>query len=373
MSTKPSLTKRTSPGVKSGGRIAWLDAARAVAILCVLLCHSIETAYDFTIEEWRDAGVISKAFRLCGFSLGRLGVPLFLFLTGWLVLSKDFSREGSIGEFYRRRLPPLVCATFFWNAVYFFFLNAYNGIEPNWLKFRRLFMFGPAPFSHMWYMPLIIGMYVALPFVSRALRGLKLRDTVLPLVLCGLAAFIMPFANLVIEVNGSKVPALTTNLSTSFLGGLYGFYLVLGWLLSRADTKRIPTWWLAASFVLSFAAVCGFQTALWRNQYNYTLWYDLPLLPVCGVSLFLLLQRADSTAFLRRAGGFFRFFSENSLAVFFLHRPLQMLLFLPFDGGDVKKPIVAGVLLVGSFAASFLLAALLRNVGFLRKWIFGGK
>ena len=63
------------------GRIVSFDVIRLIAISCVVLCHSVETVYK--------ASNLSLGYGLAHY-LGRLGVPLFLFLTGALIINKEF-------------------------------------------------------------------------------------------------------------------------------------------------------------------------------------------------------------------------------------------------------------------------------------------
>ena len=65
-------------------RIQKFDIARTFAILCVVLCHSVEAAYSNV--AYKQLSNISQIFRIVFFTLGRLGVPIFLFLTGALIL-----------------------------------------------------------------------------------------------------------------------------------------------------------------------------------------------------------------------------------------------------------------------------------------------
>lgn len=46
--------------------------------------------------------------------------------------------------------------------------------------------------AHMWYMPMIIGVYVCIPFAARALQGISLRVVFFPLVLFCAYAFGVP-------------------------------------------------------------------------------------------------------------------------------------------------------------------------------------
>lgn len=69
-------------------RKIWLDVVRATAILCVVLCHSVEAFYHPVL-----LGQLQVSFPLWNienllFTIGRIGVPLFLATTGALMLPR---------------------------------------------------------------------------------------------------------------------------------------------------------------------------------------------------------------------------------------------------------------------------------------------
>ena len=354
-------------------RIAWLDTVRTLAIFCVMLCHCIETAYDLNLREWYDAGIISKAFRLCGFTFGRLGVPLFLFLTGYLMLGRRFADSRSIIDFYKKKLPPLLTAVVFWNCFNFFFLCIYNGTEPNWRVLRRVLLFlGPAPLSLMWYIPMIIGIYIAVPFINRAIAGISVRALYLPLTVCFGVGFIVPFINLMINIYGDQVPIVASTVHVAYLGGAYGFYLLLGHIFRIADHQRIRTRVFAPVFLLSFAGMCGFCLFAYSKGNNYWLWYDFPLMPPCALSLFALFYRLRDMRFFRRTAAQFAFAAQHAFAVFFIHSPVQLLSVLLLENVVLKKPYAAAFVFIVGAILSFALAWALRKVKFIRQWLLGG-
>ena len=71
-------------------RIINLDIARTFAILCVVLCHSVECVYKMNLQEWNSYSNTSNIIKIILFTIGRLGVPIFLLLTGYLTLNKNF-------------------------------------------------------------------------------------------------------------------------------------------------------------------------------------------------------------------------------------------------------------------------------------------
>ena len=104
-----------------------LDVARTFAILCVILCHSVETLYNFTPQGWKVLSNQSRIFMFATFTIGRLGVPIFLFLSGALLLKKNIESDVDVINFYKKSWLPLFIVNECWVIIYniFFFFNLF--------------------------------------------------------------------------------------------------------------------------------------------------------------------------------------------------------------------------------------------------------
>lgn len=87
-------------------RIQWIDLLRCIAICCVLLTHATERVYTFNIESMTPISA-SVVFAFTLFSIGRLGVPIFFMITGYLLLDRSYT-EGGGGAFLEEKpaQPP---------------------------------------------------------------------------------------------------------------------------------------------------------------------------------------------------------------------------------------------------------------------------
>ena len=112
----------------SNNRKISLDFARSFAILAVLLCHSIEFAYPISLFNWTYMVPFDQYFRIIGFTLGRLGVPIFLALTGYFLLSEEISCKDDVIHFYKKHLFPLLLTYEIWVVIYQIFLMLFNRI-----------------------------------------------------------------------------------------------------------------------------------------------------------------------------------------------------------------------------------------------------
>ncbi len=145
------------------------DFIRAVAIMLVILCHATELCYPVAALQ----GVSENLTFSIGFTLGRLGVPLFLFLTGALVLTKPFNDDPTIVRFYRRNYLTLLITVVCWAGIYYCCAAFVRGEICLAQLIRCVCLVDGAPSIAWWYMPMILGLYIVVPFLGSGLiRGL---------------------------------------------------------------------------------------------------------------------------------------------------------------------------------------------------------
>ena len=102
----------------TSNRIVKLDIARTFAILCVVLCHCSEMIYTQQSVKVAELGISSRIFMFGTFTIGRLGVPIFLYLSGILLLKKTIDGDEDIFKFYKNNLFPLFVVNEIWVILY---------------------------------------------------------------------------------------------------------------------------------------------------------------------------------------------------------------------------------------------------------------
>ena len=108
-------------------RVGWLDFARTFAIISVVFCHAIQSAYVVNVKEWDMLVTGEKIFRTIGFTFGRLGVPIFLYLSGYLLLDREYESDRDVIRFYKHNFLPLLITVQVWNVLYNVFLALVEG------------------------------------------------------------------------------------------------------------------------------------------------------------------------------------------------------------------------------------------------------
>ena len=106
-------------------RIPWLDYSRAITILFVILVHATENLYPMKADVLMTMSGHSSLFAPIAFTLGRMGVPLFLFLTGYLLLDRDYD-ISRINRFLRKNWLALFMTTEIWIVLYDVFLRVFH-------------------------------------------------------------------------------------------------------------------------------------------------------------------------------------------------------------------------------------------------------
>lgn len=341
-------------------RIIQLDYIRCLAILFVVICHCSERLFG-SIDVPR-FGIVMAHSAL--FALGRLGVPLFLFLTGSLVLSKLVDTNDDAVAFYKRKLLPLATASLLCTALYYFRAVVILGQPFDFLQaVRILLLLENCPCAVLWYLPMIIGIYMALPFVATVCRRFSQSCFYLPLGILFVTQFVLPFISSVSVVFGYPPISGNTALDISFLGGTYGVYVVLGFYLQRniGDIHYNPRRLFSVG-IISFISLIGMQWISLVHHRGYSIWYSDLLVLIASFCLYIGLLKCPKFSNFR----VIELISKASFGIYLVHFAIIDLFELPFSllarQGILMYLSAALLLTAVVFAASFGLIQLTGKI-----------
>lgn len=144
--------------VTCNNRIEYIDALKFIAIISIICIH--------VAIIWPNANI--KSFNISGFSeFCRMGVPVFLMVSGVLLLNKNYDLDS----FFKKRFSRIITPFVFWAIIYaafiliIFLLSGYNGI------FNYINNF---PLEWSWYFWMIFAVYLAIPVVNEFILNKKL-------------------------------------------------------------------------------------------------------------------------------------------------------------------------------------------------------
>lgn len=258
------------------GHNIYISNLRVAATIGVILIHAT-TGYLQQVPvgsfNWDYANWMN--------GLTRYAVPIFVMISGALLLHK----EESTLDFYRKRLLKIVPPFLFWTLVYIIYYFWKSGTWANlsmqqitsisWTKFRT------GANAHLWYLYMIMGLYLAIPFLRKMVKHCSTRELELFLLIWFVSLFIVNkrWQDIVIRID--------LTFFTNYIG-----YLVLGYYLSIQDFSKSRIW-----FVILWLASCAFTIyithtlSVSQQKYDPSFYgYVLPNIAVAATAFFVCIK-----------------------------------------------------------------------------------
>ena len=203
--------------VKSKKRIIYLDYLRVIGIFGVLLNH--------ISSNWTGIESLNSLIAVFYNSVGRVGVPIFLMLTGVLLLNNKLP----IKDFIKRRYPRVIIPFLFWIGL--FILYRFFVLDPSLLKGNPIGFIVDCFFTARWYVWMILGVYLVIPIFAGFIKGTKLE---------GVKYFIIIWFITTALVTLSKIFGFSLHyLDLVIFSGPIGF-LMLGYYLHNKEINMDP-------------------------------------------------------------------------------------------------------------------------------------
>lgn len=295
-------------------KIRWIEFARACAILIVVMCHSLQNVWNFGMDAVREMDMFSKTAGFVLFTIGRMSVPLFLMISGYLQLDREYD-GAACKRFWKRSWLPLYLVCALWIVIYHVFMiftrdQAFNVGR----VLSEILMMDCTSMSHMWYIPMVIGLNILIPFVAMALRAFSPRVLLFPLLVYIAYSFGAPTFNAVRQ--SLYIPVLPVNMFEGFSGGMYGIYLVMGYLVKKGVFKRMPTAVVLLIELVSLGGIVGFKLMAYHlGHFAYSLWVDNLLLLTGCTAVFEWMSRLRRIRCYRTVSRI----AKYSFAIFLIH------------------------------------------------------
>ena len=362
-------------------RLFYLDVARVVAIVSISLNHAVNRSYDNygnQMAEFLALPLASTLFKTVISVFSRIGVPLFLMITGVLILNKKMENASDVKRFYKHNLLSLFITTEIWYVLMYWVL-VIGDVLGGKLGLGAAIggMFGTMLFQNqttmgsMWYMPMILSVYTTLPFaiiIKDKLAGTKGKLLYLPVVLLFAVGMVQPFVSNLLGLLGRN--KLSSPLGDHYLFSFYYIYILLGFWIGKGGLQRLRTSTVALATMGTFLVCCGYQLWAYAQPMNYLVAYDFPLMPVCAGLLFELLRRYAHK--LQRAEKPITCISRISFGIYFVHVVILTVLvvvlkqFVP----DLYRPVRLILMEVIPVGLSIALILPLSKIKVFRKYLF---
>lgn len=169
---------------KHSKRIFYFDALRALAIVSVIVYHIFSGGTLWMVKfDYALIPTLNWLINDIGVNCFRIGVVLFLMLSGALSLG----RQWSVKSMLSKRIPRIVYPFLIWSCLFIFlflllayffnftFINQFDLYNIGLFIYQSLFALNNY-FNHLWFFWMIIGTYLIMPVFNRWVLGCDLKE-----------------------------------------------------------------------------------------------------------------------------------------------------------------------------------------------------
>lgn len=281
----------------------YLEYMRIIAIVLVIYNHlGGYVTYQYT-------GGLRQVFYMTLTMITRINVPLFLMISGALLLGKEENYKGVIC----RRLPRYLVTLLIFE-VGLFILSLLRAIKNGEAYDISVYKFIQGYFSgdidgagSYWYIYAYIGFILMLPFLQRIVAKVENQDIIVLVMLHFIFLSVIPMVNLVFNANDLTGISRSTNLELPFITSKVMFYPILGYYFDKkinVDQINRRLWLLLiAALVLGIALSCLCTKYEWILTGAYTQNYVQLFDYLLTIVIFLLVKYIVTVAFVRLQEG----------------------------------------------------------------------
>ncbi len=350
-------------------RKTYCDYLRLVATFAVVVVH-------VAASNWSCTDVNGLEWRIFNFydSIVRWSVPIFVMIGGTLFLN----RETEIKRIYSKYILRMVIAFFAWSVFYLLTTPVFyeNGLIYG-VKAHIAVIF--SGHYHMWYVLMIIGIYMCIPFYKKIVSDTFVMKYFL--VLSFIFTLLIPWSIQLLndyavgynEILAKLVDAASSNLSTMSMHTVlgYSFYFVLGYYLDSIQLRKNQR---AIIYILGivgfvFTVLVSLDLAL-KTQQPCSTYYGFfrvnIMLEVICVHTFFKYQAFKN----ERLNSFVFKLSRYTFGVYLIHVFFIDKLSLYFNFNTLSFNAVAAVPIIACivFICSLLTSAVLNYIPIIKKY-----
>jgi surface polysaccharide O-acyltransferase-like enzyme len=259
--------------------IEWISNIRLLALYAIIIVHSTSPLLmgygKVPLSDWMMADFLN--------ALVRFGVPVFVMVTGALLLGK----ESEPVPFLKKRLTRVVVPFLFWSLVYVWYSWYNEDITFNadaWTNIKQvLHLLKVGSSYHLWYVYMLIGLYFFMPVIGKYVRHATEKEI----------RYFLTVWFLVMMMSQPYLMRYNPSVDMHYFAGYVG-YLVLGHYLAFKDfTVKNLRLWMTVTFVFSVALITvGGWLIIAYTKLPGTMLYEPvnPAVLAASASLFILFK-----------------------------------------------------------------------------------
>lgn len=340
-----------------------LDLLRIIAGVAVVVIHTTDPFVNketlFGGFNWHIANILN--------SVSRVSVPLFIMISGALLLSK---KEIEIVSFLKRRVVRIGIPLLFWSFIYLFVYHLPR-LSPEFF----VTAFASGKVEHLYFLIIMLGLYLISPVLTIFLRGASDREIKGIIIYAFIYSFLLSLMHRIVPTINYQ-----TNSLTLFIP--YISYYLLGWYLKNHEYKGkvYKLFYLFVSLGLlnallnilgTLADRTGVQILYSRGVAQYVYEPFSPLIIIETILLFIIVMNMNDKLkdYVSRYTGLVRHFSSTIFGIFLIHplviRYVDIYLHLGID--EAKSPLWGYMLvkMIIVLTVSYGIVAALRRIPYV--------
>lgn len=249
--------------MKKSKHIFYYDFLRALAIIGIISCHA---AANFVLNI-NTPNTKSLIFSVIFNNLRAISIPIFVMLSGALLVNKDYELITFIKKKFNRIIIPYI----FWVmiSILFVIITAYLGLGSSIsLKLILNIIFGGTGIGRIyWFIWMILVVYAVLFIINKIIKNVKIKNFDSKLIKSIIILFII--YSIGVTLNLFNIGKYTLLYYISYAG-----YGILGYYLAKTDFTKLgisEKTILISSLILSilFYGILIFETITLTNQAHH--------------------------------------------------------------------------------------------------------
>ncbi len=207
-----------------------LDCTRIVAVLAVIMIHTAMGFVKF------DSSSSSYMWGNIFDSLARVGVPLFVMVSGALMLDEE--KKISFEKVFSKYILNVAVLFICWSLIYMIPTLAKAIIENKTITFHYIVKQLVSGGFHMWYLIMTIGLYLIIPVLKLFVKKENSNKIAYIILISVLFAFLPVLLTCLSDLNSffGDICGQLGRLKYEFIG-VFPTYFITGWYVNHVGIK----------------------------------------------------------------------------------------------------------------------------------------
>ena len=338
-------------------RTVYFDYLRVAAAFAVMIIH-------VSAQNWYKTDVNGIEWWFFNFydSLAQWGVSIFVMISGALFLQRDIPLK----QLYSKYILRLVISFVAWSTFYSLFEKGST--------MHKISLIVQGHY-HMWFILMIIGLYMCLPFIKPIIQGKKtkyflLLSFIFAVIVPSIVKLTSDFGNEWMKKSMNAIKNITSDMNMTMVMGHVGFF-ALGYYLNQITLTRKQRIILYFLGLLGAALTVGLDLSIaLKTQAPCSRYYDRFTINMffvaLGVHTWFKYRNYNNS----KMNAFIQKLSKYSYGAYLIHvLVLNQLRRLGLDTLSFHPALSVIVIGIIVFTLSFGASALLNQIPIVKKYL----